>query len=678
MADSTWQDVVLTSASAETSTLQAAQQYLQRQWALLPIPYAEKAPRIHGWPEFVLTDEDLTSHFSGRANVGVILGSRSRGLVDVDLDCTEALALAERLLPKTASVFGRTSKPRAHYFYYCDHLPSPHKFAAPDGECLAELRSSGQQTIIPPSMHPAGEAITWARDGEPATVDAATLSRAVALIAAAALFVRNWPPQGQRHDARMALIGCLARSGWAEDLTIDFVQAVVSTAQSEDRDACGKVVGDTRAAFLRLKRKQTVTGIPRLAALLGENVVESASEWLGLNSQNTISFAQNPKAITRCFADIAPEPLRWLWPGRIPLGKLTLLIGDPGLGKSLITIDIAARITRGTAFPDEASGDEGGVLFLSAEDDPADTIRPRLDASAADVSRVHTLEAVCVYRADGSTGEKGFNLESDVAALENVLHLNADIRLIIIDPISAYLGGIDSHSNAEVRGLLAPLVTLAAKHEVAIMAVTHLPKSRHRAVHSAIGSIAFAAAARAVWAVAADPDDAERRLMLPAKQNLAANSGGLAFRIRASDGIPQLVWEKGVVSLDANEILCTIETREDRSALRDAKSWLNEQLANGPVSAKSIQRDASQAQLAPATIRRAALTLGVKRSKTGFNSGWQWSLTEAVQGEGAQQPMRSLDAFERDAENKSDNSQTCREDAQAKRMTILDEDEVPI
>ena len=128
-----------------------------------------------------------------------------------------------------------------------------------------------------------------------------------------------------------------------------------------------------------------------------------------------------PGAVLRCFRDITPKPLLWLWPGRIPLGKLTLLIGDPGLGKSLLTNDVASRVTRGTLFPDGAACEVGSVILLSAEDDAADTIRPRLDAAGADVSRAHVLEAVRVQLTDGSLIEKTFNLETDSAALEAAL-----------------------------------------------------------------------------------------------------------------------------------------------------------------------------------------------------------------------------------------------------------------
>jgi putative DNA primase/helicase len=203
-----------------------------------------------------------------------------------------------------------------------------------------------------------------------------------------------------------------------------------------------------------------------------------------------------PGAVLRCFAEIAPRPVRWLWPGRIPLGKLTLLIGDPGLGKSLLTADITFRVTKGTRFPDNVPCESGEVIFLSAEDDAEDTIRPRLDAAGADVSKVHLLDALRVRLEDGTLCEKFFNLETDCDHLNEVLRKNPQVRLIVIDPISAYLGNVDSHSNSEVRNLLAPLAKLAGQHCVAVICITHLRKSAGAAVYRAIASIAFAAAAR--------------------------------------------------------------------------------------------------------------------------------------------------------------------------------------
>lgn len=376
-----------------------------------------------------------------------------------------------------------------------------------------------------------------------------------------------------------------------------------------------------------------------------------------------------PGAVLRCFSDIAPKPLRWLWPGRIPLGKLTLLMGDPGLGKSLLTVDIASCVTRGEKFPDGAKCEPGSVIFLSAEDDPADTIRPRLDAAGADVSRAHILEAVRVQLSDGSLTEKAFNLETDLAALEGALRDNPDVRLIVIDPISAYLGGVDSGSNTEVRGMLAPLAALAAEYGVAVLCVTHLRKSGGIAVYRAIDSIAFTAASRAHWTVATDPEDADRRPFLPVKQNLSASTGGLAFRIEAQNGIPRLAWEQGAVALAANEVL-NVEA-QDQSERREAKAWLEELLTDGPVAVKKITEEANAAGFSVATVRRAKAALSVVASKSGYQGAWQWQL-KGAHSKGAHPIHREVSIFEQDTENKEVNAKGAAKGAHSAEVNTFD------
>ncbi|HTH17370.1 MAG TPA: AAA family ATPase, partial [Magnetospirillum sp.] len=205
-------------------------------------------------------------------------------------------------------------------------------------------------------------------------------------------------------------------------------------------------------------------------------------------------------------ADVQSRPIEWLWPGRIARGKVTLIAGDPGLGKSFLTLDLAARVSRGSPWPDvpDASAPLGGVVLLSAEDDAEDTIRPRLDAAGADVHCIKLLHAVRHnYRENQK--EALFSLATDLPALEAAILAVPDCRLVVIDPITAYLGDTDSHKNAEIRGLIAPLAALAAKHGVAIVCVTHLNKSGSGpAIYRSIGSIAFVAAARAAWAVIKD------------------------------------------------------------------------------------------------------------------------------------------------------------------------------
>jgi putative DNA primase/helicase len=322
-------------------------------------------------------------------------------------------------------------------------------------------------------------------------------------------------------------------------------------------------------------------------------------------------------------ADVRPEPVSWLWPGRIALGKLTLIAGDPGLGKSFLTLDLAARVSRGAPWPDArvVAQPAGGVVLLSAEDDVADTIRPRLDAAGADVRRIVALQAI----RGGRGGERMFDLAGDLPALEDAIASEAGCRLVVIDPVTAYLGGTDSHNNADVRGLLAPLGQLAAAHRLAVVAVTHLNKSAGgAAIYRTMGSLAFAAAARAAWAVVKDDADPRRRLLLPIKNNLAPDTGGLAYSIAEGDGGPVVAWEDGRVDVTADDALTPERGKPgpDAEALDDAKAWLSALLADGPKPAREVDREAREAGHSMGTVRRAKVALKVESRKPAWGGAW--------------------------------------------------------
>jgi hypothetical protein len=322
-------------------------------------------------------------------------------------------------------------------------------------------------------------------------------------------------------------------------------------------------------------------------------------------------------------AEINPVPLRWLWPGVIPAGKLTLFVGDPGLGKSLVALDIAARVTSGIPWPDGSSACPiGKVILLSAEDDPADTIRPRLDAAGAISDLVRLIEGV----RDGKR-QRLFNLADDTLRLD--AEIAQDTRLIIIDPITAYVGGIDSHVTSDVRGLLAPLAELAARRGLAILGVSHLNKGSGAAMYRTTGSLAWVAAARAVWAVGRDPENRDRILMLPVKQNLSPNLGGFAYGILPKNDAPCIAWENGRALGDADALLRSLEDTEDRSAGKEAEEWLAEALAEGRVKAADLFRQAHAVGISTITLRRAATKIGVRKVKGGFRDGWSWALPGA-------------------------------------------------
>jgi len=344
-------------------------------------------------------------------------------------------------------------------------------------------------------------------------------------------------------------------------------------------------------------------------------------------------FAREPQpaplgAVLRRASEIEERKLCWLWPGRIPLGKLTLFAGDPGLGKSAVTIDVAARVSRGTGWPDcTPNGHPGSVIILSAEDDDEDTIRPRLRVAGADLDKVHILQAVRHAKPDGDTTLDHFSLATDVIALQDAVVSLEDVRLVIVDPISAYLGNTDSHVNAKVRGILAPLAQIAQILRFSVVALDHLSKSNRPALYRPNGSIAFTAAARAVWFFAKNPDDPAQHLMLPGKSNLAREQKGLSYTlIEGEPDIVAVAWGEAV-SMSADAVL-DLEDTEERSERMEAMEWLKEQLAAGPVPAKQVQADAKDAGHFPSTLKRAKKSLGVISEKGAFHQGWSWRLPE--------------------------------------------------
>jgi putative DNA primase/helicase len=328
---------------------------------------------------------------------------------------------------------------------------------------------------------------------------------------------------------------------------------------------------------------------------------------------------------------VEAQPLRPLWPGKLWRGKLALMAGDPGLGKSLSTLDIAARITRGTTWP--ASVDRaplGDVVILSAEDDAADTLRPRLEACGADLDRVHVI--LEVLEPDIKTGRrrrKSFRLGPHLEQLEKICTKHHPV-LLIIDPITAYMSAdTDSHATADVRSDLAPLAELAQRQGMAVLMVSHLNKATTmQALYRVTGSVAFVAAARSAFGVVKDPDDKERRYFLPLKINLAKDSGGLAYRISANGGAPRIDWEPQPVDVDIDEVTASVTPREraKRAAEDVVTVWLRDQLSKEPVAARDIWTRAETVGHPERKVRAAIRNLGVVSEPAGYGLAWHYSL----------------------------------------------------
>lgn len=334
-----------------------------------------------------------------------------------------------------------------------------------------------------------------------------------------------------------------------------------------------------------------------------------------------------------CMGGVAPQTIEWLWAGRVPLGKITLLVGDPGQGKTTLALDLAARVTTGTPFPDGTEPPMGDVVVLTAEDGLADTIRPRLDAAGADPDHVWALQAAST----GKGGERSVSLTADIEGLEKWVNAT-EAALVIIDPLDAYLQGVDTHRNAEVRTTLAPLAAMLERTGAAAVLVHHLNKdaSTVNALYRAGGSLAFVAAARAVHGVAPDPDNEGRYLFLPIKLNIARKPEGMGYRL--SDGV--VLWDSEPVTVDATAAFSGPKPkRADSDRMTEAKDFILALLGDGrPVLQAIVEEQAEAAGISVWTLRKAKSQLtkdGIVRSKLdgfGPKGAWSWMLTETDGG----------------------------------------------
>jgi hypothetical protein len=324
-------------------------------------------------------------------------------------------------------------------------------------------------------------------------------------------------------------------------------------------------------------------------------------------------------------ADVESRPLEWLWRGRIPLGKVTVLDGDPGLGKSTLTLDLAARVTTGRPMPDDTPSTQGGVVLLSAEDDTSDTIRPRLEAAGADLARVAVFSAVA-----DRDGERLPEIPLDLSHLEHAINTMGAV-LVIVDPLMAFLSpGVNSHHDQDVRRALAPLAKLAERSRAAVVVVRHLNKGAGGTspIYRGGGSIGIIGAARAGLLLARDPDDDERRVLAVSKCNLARPADALSFELMASiSGAVRVGW-RGASGHTAEALLAAPADSGERSALDEAKAVLHEILERGPVPVPEVKKLARAAGVADRTLDRAKAALGVMSRKREFAEGWSWALPD--------------------------------------------------
>jgi len=313
---------------------------------------------------------------------------------------------------------------------------------------------------------------------------------------------------------------------------------------------------------------------------------------------------------------IRVKGVNWGWGGYVPLGKLSMIEGDPGDGKSLLTIDLAARWSTGATLPDGSNGaGPWPVILVSAEDDMDDTIVPRLMAAGARLDYVHLIT-------HGASPDLPFDLVTGVPALR-ALAMATGARAIMLDPLSAFLGdGTDSHNDHSVRRALQPLKSLAESTGAAVLVVRHLNKGGQgtKALYRSSGSIGFVGAARASFIVAPDPNDPAMRILACTKTNLARKPSSLRYEITTTEaGIPYVRW-KGAAELSAQMVLdgpdrpqseAQEETRSKKRQRDYAGQFLLNLLADGPKDWKTIVEAGKEDGFSARTLERARADVGL-------------------------------------------------------------------
>jgi putative DNA primase/helicase len=358
----------------------------------------------------------------------------------------------------------------------------------------------------------------------------------------------------------------------------------------------------------------------------------SATVWdavdAAINSNNTVLLDQA--------SQLKILPIRWLWPGWLARGKLHVLAGTPGTGKTTIAMAIAATVSAGGIFPCGSQCSSGNVLIWTGEDDPADTLTPRLLASGANLNRVYFINNT-IENGQTRSFDPAYDFQSLLQSAERI----GEIKLLVVDPIVSAVVG-DSHKANDVRRGLQPLVELAIALNCVVLGITHFSKGSmgRDPIERVMGSQAFGALARVVIVAAKDSSNDEgspsRRFIARAKSNIGPDGGGFDYAMDQIDlaehpGVNATVikW-RGAINGSARDLLGAVEAENndtsDKTERDDAKAFLVSILSDGAVPVKIIKNDAQGAGYSWRTIERAKKEAGIQAKKTGVKDGWSWEL----------------------------------------------------
>lgn len=569
----------------EGEILKEAKKYLKRGWSIIPIKPKEKTPLVE-WEKFIKqqpTEDELSEWFHKwpNANIALVTGKVSN-LIVVDIDSPEG----EMYYGNIKTVTSTTGRGRHLYFKYPKTIVNINR-TYPG----IDIQGEGAYVLLPPSVHPSGKKYGWINWD---FIDE--------------LPIFNFPDNKLFPNIKDIIVD--ERNNELNKLLWEWQK--INKVSFEDLSKYGQYLG------LKIKKTETKERLEKKEII---NTIESVYKaWENQPAENTT----NDFVLSK-FDDIQEEKIEWLWPGVIPRGKLSLIIGDPGHGKSLLSIEIAACVSSGKPFQDGTKSKPGNVLMVFCEDGAGDTVKPRLRIAGANLTNVMHL----------TIKDRWFRLDKDILQLTKIVK-DTEAKLLIIDPISAYLGNTNSWKDDEVRRLLAGVGLLAEETYCAVLCIMHLNKKiSANAIDRGMGSVAFSAVARSVFLVGAHPEEGDdRKILTPVKANLMEKAKSLMFRIESTrENIPKLIWDGETTYLAKDLLTAGTTGLNELAKIEQAKIFIPRVLAKykGEMTASKVyELGLSEEGLSREILNLAYKALGGIWEKP-ESSGYIWKLKNQVE-----------------------------------------------